>query len=50
MNENLSINKNIHPAPEICPSVLLTRDVFCAERVFLYHHGPKEHTVFLVCS
>ena len=31
------------PAPEICPNVLLTSDVFYAERVFLY--GPTEHMV-----
>ena len=30
-------------APEICPSVLLTGDVFYAERVFLYCYGPTEH-------
>ena len=35
------------PAPEICPNVLLTGDVFYTERVFLYHHGPMEHTVIL---
>ena len=38
------------PAPEIGPNVLLTGDVFYAERVFLYHHGPMEHTVILVGS
>ena len=32
------------PAPEICPNVLLTGDVFYTERVFLYCHGPTEHT------
>ena len=38
------------PAPEICPYVLLTRDVFYTERVFLCRHGPTEHTVTLVGS
>ena len=32
------------PAPEICPNVLLTRDVFFTERVFRYCNGPMEHT------
>ena len=36
------------PAPEVGPNVLLTGDVFYTERVFLYRHGPKEHTVILV--
>ena len=26
-------------AQEICPNVLLTRDIFYSERVFLYCHG-----------
>ena len=38
------------PAPEICPNVFLTGDVFYAERVFLYCHGPTEHKVILVGS
>ena len=38
------------PAPEICPNVLLTGNVFYTERVFLYRHGPMEHTVILVSS
>ena len=38
------------PAPEICPNVLLTVDVFYTKRVFLYRHGPTEHTVILVGS
>ena len=38
------------PAQEICPNVLLTGDVFYTERVFLYRHGPTEHTVILVGS
>ena len=38
------------PAPEICLDVLLTGDVFCAERVFPYCHGPTEHMVILVDS
>ena len=38
------------PAPEICPNVLLTGDVFYTERVFLYHLGPKENTRILVGS
>ena len=37
-------------APEICPNVLLTRDVFYTERIFLYRHSPTEHTVILVGS
>ena len=37
-------------APEFCPNVLVTGDVFYTERVFLYHHGPMEHTVILVNS
>ena len=37
-------------APEICPNVLLTGDVFFTERVFLYCNGPMEHTVILVGS
>ena len=36
------------PAPEICPNVLLTGDVFYTERVCLYCHGPTEHRVILV--
>ena len=35
------------PDPEISLSVLRTGDVFYTERVFLYHHGPMEHTVIL---
>ena len=38
------------PDPEIFPNVLLTGDVFHAERVFLYCHGPTKHTVILVGS
>ena len=34
--------------PEICSSVLLTGAVFYTERVFLYRHGPTEHTVILI--
>ena len=30
------------PAPEICPNVLLSRDVFYTERVFLYRHSGNE--------
>ena len=37
-------------APEICPNVLLTGDVFYMERVFLYCHGPTELLVILVGS
>ena len=37
-------------APEIGPSVLLIRDVFYMERVFLYRHSPTGHTVILVGS
>ena len=37
-------------APEICSNVRLTGDVFYMERVFLYRHGPTEHTVILVGS
>ena len=33
-------------APEICHNVLLTRDVFYTERVFLYRHGQMEHGHF----
>ena len=36
------------PAPEICPNVLLPWDVFYTERVFLYRHGPMEHTVIFI--
>ena len=36
------------PAPEICPNVLLARDVFYTETVFLCCHGPREHTVILL--
>ena len=35
-------------APEICPNVLLTDNVFYTERVFLYRHGPTEHMAILV--
>ena len=38
------------PALEIRPNVLLTRDVFYTERVFLYRQGPTEHTDILVGS
>ena len=38
------------PAPEICPNVLFTGDVFYTESVFLYRRGPKEHTVIWVGS
>ena len=38
------------PGPAISPNVLLTRDVFYMERVFLYCHGPTEYTVILVGS
>ena len=38
------------PAPEICPNVLLAGDVLYTERLFLYRHGPTEHTVILVGS
>ena len=31
-------------APEICSNVFLTADVFYMEKVFLYLHGPTEHT------
>ena len=34
-------------AQEVCPNVLLTWDIFYTERVFLYCHGPTEHTVIL---
>ena len=37
-------------ASEICSNVLLTREVFCTERVFLYRHGPTELGVILVGS
>ena len=37
-------------APEIGPKVLLSGDVSYTERVFLYRHGPTEHTVILVGS
>ena len=37
-------------APEICSNVLLSGDVFYTERVFLYRHGPTEHTVILVSA
>ena len=47
MNESHSINKNIHVAPEICPTVLL---ILCTEKVFLYCHGPAKHTVILLGS
>ena len=36
--------------PEIAPNVFLTWDVLHTERVFLYCHGPTEHTVVLVGS
>ena len=38
------------PAPEIVPNVLLTGNVLYKERVFLYRHGPAEHTAILVGS
>ena len=55
MNESLSINKNIQSGFLTITgmdffSVRLTGDVFCTERVFLYRHGPTEHTVILVGS
>ena len=37
-------------APEICPNVPFTGDVFYTEKVFLYRHSPTEHTVILVGS
>ena len=45
MNESLPLTRLSSPAPEICPNVFLTRDVFYTERVFLYRHGPTEHMV-----
>ena len=50
MNESLSINKNIQSGSRNCPNVLLTGDVLYTERVFLYRHSPKEHTVIFVGS
>ena len=38
------------PGPAISPNVLLTRDVFYMERVFLYCHGTTEYMVILVGS
>ena len=35
---------------EICIKVLLTGEVLYMERVFLYCHGPTEHTAALVGS
>ena len=43
-----SLTRISSPAPEICPDVLLTRDVFYAEKVLLYHHGPTENTLILI--
>ena len=37
-------------APKLSPNDLLTGDVFYAERVLLYCHGPTEHMVILVGS
>ena len=41
-----ALTKISSPAPEICSYVLFSRD----ERVFLYSHGLREHTVILVSS
>ena len=41
---------NIQSGSRNLHNVLLTRDVFYTESVFLYRHSPTEHTVNLVGS
>ena len=44
------LTRRSSPTSEICPNILLIWDVFYAGRVFLYCHGPMQHTVFLAGS